>query len=367
MAVGRLLLPARSQPHFIPNEHSLHLHLLKPLPMPSAFRLCVLACVSFGTTFPASAEPDAPSSKKPQAVIISFDGAHDLAQWQRSRTLAARTGARFTYFLSCVFLLSKETRGEYDPPGRGVGRSNVGFAQTKDEVAARLLQIRQARSEGHEIASHGCGHFDGKTWSKADWLSEFASFSAILRDAYGINGIAGEPADWRNFAETEISGFRAPYLSTSKTLYAALDEAKFAYDASGVSRGPAQPQIAGGLTRFALPQIAEGPAARRVIAMDYNLFVRHSGGLERADEAAAFEARALEAFRAAFDAQYSGERIPLQIGFHFTLMNGGAYWRALERFAGEVCVKQDVECVSYEAWLAKNPAKAIKTDPGLGG
>ena len=335
--------------------------------MPSAFRLCVLACVSLGVALPASAEPGATPPRKPQAVIISFDGAHDLAQWQRSRTLAARTGARFTYFLSCVFLLSKETRREYDPPGRGAGKSNVGFAQTKDEVAARLAQIRLARSEGHEIASHGCGHFDGKDWSKADWLSEFSSFSTILRDAYSINNIPGEPPDWRKFAETEISGFRAPYLSTSKTLYAALAEAKFDYDASGVSRGPAEPEAAGEVTRFALPQISEGPASRRVIAMDYNLFVRHSGGLERPGEAAAFEARALEAFRAAFDAQYAGERIPLQIGFHFTLMNGGAYWRALERFAEEVCVKQDVECVGYEAWLARNPAEPTKAEPGVGG
>lgn len=335
--------------------------------MPSAFRLCVLACVSLGASLSASAEPGATPPGKPQAVIIFFDGAHDLAQWQRSRTLAAKTGARFTYFLSCVFLLSKETRHEYDSPGKGTGKSNVGFAQSKEEVAARLAQIRLARSECHEIASHGCGHFDGKNWSKADWLAEFASFSTFLRDAYAINGIAGEPADWRKFAETGISGFRAPYLSTSKTLYAALAEAKFAYDASGVSRGPAEPVTASGVTRFALPQISEGPTSRRVIAMDYNLFVRHSGGLERAGEAAAFEARSLEAFRAAFEAQYSGERIPLQIGFHFTLMNGGAYWRALERFAEEVCVKRDVECLSYEAWLARNPAEPTKAEPGVGG
>jgi peptidoglycan/xylan/chitin deacetylase (PgdA/CDA1 family) len=287
--------------------------------MSVAFRACVAAC----TLLSASVSSVAHSGARPvQHVIISFDGAHDLAQWQRSRTLAARTGARFTYFLSCVFLLSKKTRREYVAPGKGVGKSNVGFAQSKDEVAARLAQIRLARSEGHEIASHGCGHFDGKNWSKADWIAEFTSFSTILRDAYAINGIAGEPANWRKFAETEISGFRAPYLSTSKTLYAALAEAKFDYDASAISRGPAEPETAGAVTRFALPQISEGPASRRVIAMDYNLFVRHSS-----------------------------ERIPLQIGFHFTLMNGGAYWRALERFAEEVCVKQDVVCSSYSGYL----------------
>ena len=160
------------------------------------------------------------------------------------------------------------------------------------------------RAEGHEIASHACGHFDGKGWSKADWLNEFASFKRILRDAYAINGIDGEPADWRSFADSAVSGFRAPYLATSKALYGALETAGFAYDASGISRGPVEPQSGGGVERFALPQIPEGPAARRVIAMDYNLFVRHSGGFERPDEAAAFQERSYEAFKAAFDAQY---------------------------------------------------------------
>ena len=28
-------------------------------------------------------------------------------------------------------------------------------------------------------------------------------------------------------------------------------------------------------------------------------------------------------------------------------MNDGAYWRALERFAGEVCIRANVDCISY--------------------
>lgn len=292
-------------------------------------------------------------AREPQYIIISFDGAHDIAQWKRSRALAERTGARFTYFLSCVYLLSRETRGEYKAPGRKAGRSEVGFAQTREEVAERLGEIRLAAAEGHEIASHGCGHFDGKHWSKADWLKEFASFGRILSEAWEINGIAGEPDDWRSFAENAVSGFRAPYLSTSAALYEALETAGFRYDASGVSQGPAEPYPEGGVERFSLPQIPEGPKARRIIAMDYNLFVRHSGGFERPDEAAAFQARSHEAFKAAFDAQYAGERMPLQLGFHFTLMNDGAYWRALEDFAEEVCVKADVVCTSYADYLER--------------
>ena len=56
---------------------------------------------------------------------------------------------------------------------------------------------------------------------------------------------------------------------------------------------------------------------------------------------------------AGFEAQYEGKRIPLQLGFHFTLMNDGAYWKALERFAEEVCIKPDVVCTSYSDYLAR--------------
>ena len=60
-----------------------------------------------------------------QQVLISFDGALHNEQWERSLALAAETGARFTYFLSCTYLLTRETRREYDPPDRGIGASNV--------------------------------------------------------------------------------------------------------------------------------------------------------------------------------------------------------------------------------------------------
>lgn len=291
------------------------------------------------------------TGQPPQYVLISFDGAHDLEQWQRSRNLAARTGASFTYFLSCVFLLQRADRAAYSPPQHRRGSSNVGFAQTQDEVAGRLAQMRLALAEGNEIGSHGCGHFDGKSWSKAEWLSEFRSFREILRTAYRRNGLA-EPAEWQTTAREMIRGFRAPYLATGKELFEALEEDGYRYDASGISRGPVEPEP-GGPARFALPRIPEGPSARPVIAMDYNLYVRHSGGFERPAEAADFEERAFRSFMDAFDAEFAGDRIPLQLGFHFTLMNDGAYWRALERFAESVCVRAEVRCVTYSAYLAE--------------
>lgn len=300
-----------------------------------------LACLA-ATALPAGA-----GTRPPQYVAISFDGAGPITQWQRSRALARETGAHFTYFLSCVYLLTPETKALYQGPRMKPGRSNIGFAESRDDVAARLAQIWTARGEGHDIASHGCGHFDGKDWSVADWASEFASFRQILRDAWSINGIAGEPDGWKAFATGGIAGFRAPYLSAGAALDAALIADGLRYDASGVSRGPAEPVEKDGLVRFALPMVPEGPNARPVIAMDYNLYVRHSGGEETPDEDGTFEQRAYEAFRDAFRKEYEGGRTPLQIGLHFTLMNGAAYWRALERFAREACRMQDVRCVSH--------------------
>ncbi len=310
----------------------------------------VLAAFAFSPVA-ALAEPPAPPT---QYVIVSFDGAQHVEQWQRSRALAARTGATFTYFLSCVYLLSPEHKREYKAPNMKAGRSNVGFGTSTEEVAARLDQIWKAKSEGHDIASHACGHFDGSKWSRADWNSELKSFRTILENAYSINGIEGEPEGWKHFVETEINGFRAPYLATDDALYEALADSGYSYDVSGISRGPAQPGVEDGLVRFALPQIPEGPKGRPVIAMDYNMFVRHSGGFERDDKDAVFENRAYDAFQQAFEAEYNGNRKPLELGFHFTLMNGGAYWRALERFTENVCGKPGVACVSYRDYIDRN-------------
>lgn len=333
--------------------------------MPEALRLAAFACAGAALPLAASAEPPAPPT---QYVMISFDGAQPIEQWLRSRGLAARTGASFTYFLSCVYLLGPEHRQDYRGPGHASGKSNVGFAASKQDVAARLEQIWLARGEGHDIASHACGHFDGARWTRAEWNSEFRSFRSIVENAYAINGIDGEPAGWRHFVETGISGFRAPYLSTGKGLYEALADSGYSYDVSAVSRGPLQPAADTGLLRFALPLIPTGASGRPVIAMDYNMFVRDSGGFERQDKDAIFETQAIDAFENAFNTQYLGKRVPLQLGFHFTLMNGGAYWRALERFAAEVCRKPDVACVSYRDYIARTAGQpAVATTVGVGG
>jgi peptidoglycan/xylan/chitin deacetylase (PgdA/CDA1 family) len=308
--------------------------------------------------------------KNPQYVLISFDGAGPQAQWQRSLELGKKTGARFTYFLSCSNVIAQGDAARYQSPEGRSGKSNIGFAKSRDEVRGRLTAIWAAASQGHEIGNHTCGHFDGKGWTKEQWLSEFRAFDAIMSNAYKDNGFGYEPQGWRQFVKKAIKGFRAPYLSTNKAMNEALATRGLRYDASGVEREISSPKGNAQLARFSLPQIQEGPSGRRIIAMDYNLFVRHSGGFERASESEAFEARAYQAFRSAFDTQYQGKRRPLQIGMHFTLMNGGAYWRAMERLAGDVCGKPDVRCVTYSKYLDENPLtpdKMAKLEPHKGG
>ncbi|WP_449414929.1 polysaccharide deacetylase family protein [Ochrobactrum teleogrylli] len=310
-----------------------------------ALSLSAAFCAPAGATSPET------TASKTQYVLISFDGAHDNALWTRSRELAKKNNARFTYFLSCVFLMTRKDRASYQPPHKKAGVSNVGFAQTRDEIATRLGNIWQAHLEGNEIASHGCGHFDGTSWSTADWNKEIGAFRRIVADAYKNNGIDGEPEGWRNLALNGINGFRAPYLAASKPVQDALKANGFRYQASSVTRGPELPQIAGQFASFGLPLIPEGPSKRPIVGMDYNLYVRHSKAKEMPDQSAAFEERAYTAFRAAFDKQYDGERIPLQLGFHFVLMNDGAYWRAMERLVSEVCTKADVKCTTYGDYL----------------
>lgn len=295
------------------------------------------------------ASTTAVAGEKPkQLVLISFDGAHDNALWQKSRQMAARNGAHFTYFLSCTFLMNQAAKKAYQAPGHKRGTSNVGFAQSDDEIRERLGNIWHAHLEGHDISSHACGHFDGRQWTEAEWSQEFATFHQTLKNAWKGVDLA-EPDGWQDLVDHGIKGFRAPYLSTSAGAGMILAEKKagFTYDASLVTKGPAMPEEENGIIRFGLPLIPEGPKERPIIGMDYNLFVRHSGGAEDKTDSKEFEDRAYSAFKEAFDKQYDGGRIPLQLGFHFVEMNGGAYWRALDRLVSDVCRRADVACVSY--------------------
>jgi peptidoglycan/xylan/chitin deacetylase (PgdA/CDA1 family) len=313
------------------------------------FRFISAFSFAISALLPAAVHAD---EKPKQIVLISFDGAHDVKLWTRSREIATRNGAHFTYFLSCTFLMNHDQAKAYQAPGQKPGKSNVGFAKSDDDVRARIANIWAAHQEGSDISSHACGHFDGKKWTQADWENEFTSARVALRDAWKNVGEADrEPQGWEDFATHDVKGFRAPYLSTSDGLVPAEKAMGFLYDASLVTKGPMLPQKAGDIDRFGLPLIPYGADNHPVIGMDYNFYVHDSKGVEDKADAKTFEDRAFAAYEKAFQQQYDGERIPLQFGFHFVEMNVGAYWNALDRFVSDVCHKQDVACVSYSEAL----------------
>ncbi|MBO9132071.1 polysaccharide deacetylase [Rhizobium sp. B230/85] len=326
-------------------------------------RFIPASALALSLVLPIAAQAD---EKPKQIVLISFDGAHDNALWTKSRDMARRNGAHFTYFLSCTFLMNRDQAKAYQGPGHRPGKSNVGFAHSNEEIRTRIANIWGAHQEGADISSHACGHFDGKDFSKADWLQEFKAAQVALRDAWENSGVpTDEPEGWEDFATHDVKGFRAPYLSTSDGLVAAEKEMGFVYDASLVTRGPMLPKTENGLPRFGLPLIPEGPDHHLVIGMDYNLYVHHSKGVEDPANSKVYEDRSLNAYEAAFKTQYEGDRIPLQLGFHFVEMNAGAYWQALDRFVGDVCHKPDVACVSYSEALPMIAARGGKTASGL--
>lgn len=326
------------------------------------FRSIAVLSLSLSVAAPAFAQT---AEKPKQLVMVSFDGAGDNSLWERSRATAKEVGAHFTYFLACTLVMDRKTSAKsYQGPGQKTGRSNVGFGQSIEEVETRLRNIWAASQEGHEIANHTCGHFDGGNWTEEQWDAEFTTFTSTLENAWQMIGKKDdEPQGWRDLVKG-INGFRAPYLSQGDALTAAQKKHGFVYDATSITKGPAWPIKKNDIEHFGLPLIPEGPDKRPIIAMDYNLFVRHSMAIENREKSAEFEERAYQAFRAAFDKQYDGERIPLQLGFHFVKMNGGAYWSAFERLLREVCKRQDVACVSYAQAMPMIEARRAQKSEG---
>jgi hypothetical protein len=84
--------------------------------------------------------------------------------------------------------------------------------------------------------------------------------------------------------------------------------------------------------------------------MDYNFYVAQSGGTSNAANGPLYEQQMYETYVRYFDGNYSGNRGPIHIGHHFSQWNGGAYWRAMKRFADYACGKPEVRCITYKEY-----------------
>jgi len=288
--------------------------------------------------------------RPPQFVIMAFDNCTELDRWKELSEFAAGMNEsgkplHFTFFVSGINFIADDNAALYQPPNRPRGVSQIGFGGTADDVAQRVGYINDLYRNGHEIASHAVGHFDGRGWSAAEWAHEFSSFREILTNVAANNEL--DSSVKFAFPPSEVIGFRAPYLSTSPGLYTALKEDGFRYDTSGASQPENWPEQIGGLWRFNLVELKLADSGRHALSMDYNFFAVQSHTVVDPARRDTFRDEMVQTYLNYFRSNYDGNRAPLNIGHHFFDYQDGAYREALESFARAVCGLPEVRCATY--------------------
>ena len=306
-----------------------------------------VALIAAGACSVAQAEVQRP----PQFVIIAFDNCTELERWQELSDFTAemnRDGARvhFTFFVSGVNLIADARRMIYAGPRQRRGYSAIGFGGSAEDVGKRVEFMNALDRNGHEIASHAVGHFNGASWSAAEWMREFRALNDAIDKVAPNNGL---PDTVRlAFAHDRMAGFRAPYLAAGAGLYAALKGGGFRYDASRSSPATAWPEKIDGLWRFNLAPLRISGSGRRALSMDYNFFVAQSRAIPDPRRHDLYREQMLATYLDYFKTNYAGNRAPLHIGHHFFGYQGGAYNQALKAFARTVCGLPEVRCTTYE-------------------
>lgn len=295
--------------------------------------------------------------RPPQFVLLAFDGSLNLNFWEESRKFArdfrAETRAAgeereldFTYFISGVYFIPDTNKSTYDAPKNGRGRSAIGWGGDETSIRARYAQLQAAHDEKHEIASHANGHFDGTSWSQADWKSEFDQFDKIIFEGAGVAPNLG-------FGPLDSVGFRAPQLGhKTEMLYPVMAAHNYAYDTSKSGAANYWPQQISGVWNFPLAQLRIVGSGKKTLSMDYNFYVADSAGAPKPENREIYRKQMLDTYMAYFESNYFGNRAPLHIGHHFSKWNGGAYWAAMKEFATRVCKLPEVRCGTYKELLA---------------
>ena len=307
--------------------------------------IAALGLLLLAHAVPAQAGVERP----PQFIIIAFDNCTELERWQELSDFAAelnRDGDRihFTFFVSGINFLADSRRGLYEGPHQRRGYSRINFGGSAEQVRKRVAYVNDLYRNGHEIASHAVGHFNGAAWSAGDWQKEFRAFGDIVDNVAANNGL---PESKLAFAAADVIGFRAPYLAKGAGLYSALRANGFRYDTSGVGHADAWPEKVDGLWRFNLAMLRIQGLGRGTLSMDYNFFVAQARAAADPRRYEAAREQMLQTYLHYFKTNYAGNRAPLHIGHHFMNYQGGAYNDALKSFARAVCGLPEVRCATY--------------------
>lgn len=293
----------------------------------------------------AQAEVERP----PQFVVMAFDNCTELERWQELTDFAARMNEdgdrlHFTFFVSGINYLADASRNIYEGPHQRRGASRINFGGSPEEIRRRVTYVNALHRDGHEIASHAVGHFNGASWSAADWEKEFRAYGDLVRNV-GPN--SGNTDVKLAFSPEDVIGFRAPYLAKGPGLFQALRANGFRYDTSGDSAADEWPAKIDGVWRFNLARLKIQGSGKNALSMDYNFLVAHGRGSKDPRHIDAAREQMLATYLAYFKSNYAGNRAPLHIGHHFSAYQNGAYNDALKSFARAVCGLPEVRCISY--------------------
>jgi hypothetical protein len=301
--------------------------------------------------------------RPPMFVMVSFDGAADpqiLDRWSR---VANDGQARFTFYLSMVYLLANEHKDRYTGPRHGAGESGIGFAKNGSQPATTWIGtvisgLQDAQRNGHELAMHFGGHWCGPTginsWNSADWKAELDAVDAIAVNADEWNGLS--PARGSVFL-SKASGARTPCLEGRETEYApVLKQGGYRYNASGTRLLKQWPVFRNDLWNFGFPGVPIRGYTKDLITVDYSINVNlvPGGGEPSPDRAKQISKDVFDGLMYGFEQSYYGNRAPFEVANHFVNLGGGAYNDSVEKFVLTVCRKAEVHCVTYKEvtdWL----------------
>jgi peptidoglycan/xylan/chitin deacetylase (PgdA/CDA1 family) len=242
-------------------------------------------------------------------VLISFDGSGWLDVWKDTLDFGKQEGIHFTYFVSAPYFISTEEAKDH-PYWAPIELNHKPLIELrspawKSGTEERWEDVARAESEGHEIASHLVGHYDGTHWTYEQWMKEMEFFNFALKRF-------GHP----------IIGIRAPYLGVNKDFYRAAKDSGYLYDSSAVY---VRPHAKYGFDREIPIREIEviGPSKQRhTLPFDCNfVLIKNPAGTDMEQE-----------FFDSLCHDYLTSSEPMLVCLHFEKVPGDPYMKAMKRF-----------------------------------
>ena len=187
--------------------------------------------------------PPEPSSRNtsssPSTARMTSRNGSAAARWRRAPARASP--------ISCPASSCCRRRHAARLPGarQAAGQVRMSVSRSRRQEVADAAATRSGwrASEGHEIASHGCGHFDGKRLEQgrlAGGIRVLPTHPARCLHDQRHRRRAGRLARFRRQRGDRIS--RALSVDRQGALRRRSRTPASRYDASGVSRGPVEPE-----------------------------------------------------------------------------------------------------------------------------